>query len=194
MPLRWVGAVLCIRDWNATASPEWTPRFLPGTKIACGNSIITISVSSTAPDRLTALRSTEGWIVAIGSNLRPGEKATDLAVNRLLIRISRAEAPRFLLPIAERTAARIRRNPTRWQIAHGHKTLGSCFSDGRISLSEILIFLPVRLIDYVICHELAHLTEMNHSRKFHDLCNRYCNGIEKQLERELKAFSWPIIR
>ncbi|HYB45103.1 MAG TPA: M48 family metallopeptidase, partial [Nitrososphaerales archaeon] len=43
---------------------------------------------------------------------------------------------------------------------------GYCTRDGRLSFSWQLIALPARLRDYVICHELAHLSEHNHSQAF----------------------------
>lgn len=43
---------------------------------------------------------------------------------------------------------------------------GSCHSSGRIHLNWRLIQAPVRLIDYVAAHEVAHLVEMNHSPRF----------------------------
>lgn len=43
---------------------------------------------------------------------------------------------------------------------------GTCHPDGRIHLNWRLIQMPPALIDYVVVHELAHLREPNHSRRF----------------------------
>lgn len=44
---------------------------------------------------------------------------------------------------------------------------GSCSSSGNISFSWRLMLKPEAAIDYVVVHELAHLVEMNHSKKFY---------------------------
>ena len=43
---------------------------------------------------------------------------------------------------------------------------GSCHPAGRMLLNWRLIQMPLRLVDYVVVHELAHLREMNHSPRF----------------------------
>lgn len=51
---------------------------------------------------------------------------------------------------------------------------GSCTPEsGRIRLSHELLKLPNYVIDYVIVHELAHLIEANHSRRFWNLVRLY---------------------
>ncbi len=46
----------------------------------------------------------------------------------------------------------------------------TCSSQRNIGLNRKLIKAPIRIMDYVINHELAHLTHMNHSQSFRDHC------------------------
>jgi predicted metal-dependent hydrolase len=57
-------------------------------------------------------------------------------------------------PIAR---VRVGNQRTRW---------GSCSISGTISLNWRLIQTPPFVRDYIIVHELMHLREMNHSRRF----------------------------
>jgi predicted metal-dependent hydrolase len=50
---------------------------------------------------------------------------------------------------------------------------GSCSASARISLNWRLLLLAPELQDYIILHELAHLAEMNHSKRFWALLERY---------------------
>jgi predicted metal-dependent hydrolase len=43
---------------------------------------------------------------------------------------------------------------------------GSCSSQKTLNFNWKLIMSPLPVLDYVVCHELAHLVELNHSRDF----------------------------
>ncbi len=43
---------------------------------------------------------------------------------------------------------------------------GSCSRDNRLSFSWRMIMAPLSVIDYVLIHELVHIKEKNHSRRF----------------------------
>jgi len=54
----------------------------------------------------------------------------------------------------------IRDQRTRW---------GSCSKKGNLNFNYRIMFLPKKTADYIIIHELCHLKEFNHSRKFWNL-------------------------
>ncbi|MFV5213234.1 M48 family metallopeptidase [Azonexus caeni] len=51
---------------------------------------------------------------------------------------------------------------------------GSCSARGNIALNWRLLLMPPAIVDYVVCHELAHLKEMNHSPRFWSVVERLC--------------------
>jgi len=51
-------------------------------------------------------------------------------------------------------------------LKHNQSNWGSCSRQGNINISTRLLFAPEDVIDYVCVHELAHLVEHNHSKRF----------------------------
>ncbi len=50
---------------------------------------------------------------------------------------------------------------------------GSCSPENGISFSYRLMRYPREAIDYVVVHELAHIREKNHGKRFYELVARY---------------------
>ncbi|MES2635754.1 MAG: SprT family zinc-dependent metalloprotease [Pseudomonadota bacterium] len=65
---------------------------------------------------------------------------------------------------------------------------GSCNSRGEVRLNWRLLQAPPHIINYVICHELAHLKQMNHSAKFWAVVENLFPNY-KLAEKELKTLS-----
>ena len=70
---------------------------------------------------------------------------------------------------------------------------GSCNSRGEVRLNWRLLQAPPHIINYVICHELAHLKQMNHSVKFWAVVASLFPNY-KMAEKELKALSTQLHR
>lgn len=73
----------------------------------------------------------------------------------------------------------IKQQKTRW---------GSCSSGNNLNFNYKILFLPEKLADYIIVHELCHLKELNHSSKFWNLVGKYIPDY-KERRRELKKYS-----
>ncbi len=73
----------------------------------------------------------------------------------------------------------IRNQKTRW---------GSCSKKGDLSFSYKIALLRPELTDYIIVHELSHIGEFNHSRKFWALVSKTVPN-HASLRRELRKMS-----
>jgi predicted metal-dependent hydrolase len=56
---------------------------------------------------------------------------------------------------------------------------GSCSTTGVLSFSWRLILAPAFVLQYLAAHEVAHLVEMNHSRRFWRLLKRLCPDMHR---------------
>ena len=68
-------------------------------------------------------------------------------------------------------------------LSNAQSRWGSCNSRGEVRLSWRLLQAPPHIINYVICHELAHLKQMNHSAKFYAVLESLFPQLQGSRER-----------
>ncbi len=71
---------------------------------------------------------------------------------------------------------RIKNQRTRW---------GSCSQKANLNFNYRIIFLSEQMRDYIIVHELCHLKEFNHSKRFWDLVSSTLPNY-KEIRKDLK--------
>jgi hypothetical protein len=105
-----------------------------------------------------------------------------------------AQARKDLSDRVEHHARRLGLSPKGVSVRDPVSRWGSCSSSGQLSFSWRLIMAPCHVLDYVAAHEVAHLKEMNHSRRFWSLVRKAYPDIEQAKSwlnsngRELHAF------
>lgn len=102
-----------------------------------------VVTKSTAPVHVCRLL--DGWY---------RERAAEVFCRRL------AELQQHITWVSEPPALRLLNMQTQW---------GSCSPQGTLLLNPHLVKAPRPCIDYVLCHELCHLKEHNHSENFYRL-------------------------
>jgi predicted metal-dependent hydrolase len=88
------------------------------------------------------------------------------AIRRAVVAWYRRAARELLAPRVMELSARAAISPPKVMISSAMARWGSCNSRREVRLAWRLVKAPRELIDYVICHELAHLRHMNHSPAF----------------------------
>ena len=79
-------------------------------------------------------------------------------------------------------------------LSSAHTRWGSCSRHGGIRINWRLIHLPGHLGDYVVAHEVAHLLEMNHSKRFWAVVGSvYPDWKTARVELRQRATSLPIL-
>ena len=81
------------------------------------------------------------------------QKLTDLALKIIPVKV------KYFAGVMNVSYGRItiRNQKTRW---------GSCSAKKNLNFNCLLMLAPDEVVDYVVVHELCHLIEMNHSKKF----------------------------
>ncbi|PIR61251.1 MAG: hypothetical protein COU68_00295 [Candidatus Pacebacteria bacterium CG10_big_fil_rev_8_21_14_0_10_45_6] len=116
---------------------------------------------------------------------------TSPVYGKAITRFLRQTAELYLLPKSHELAKKMNVKFSHITLREQHSRWGSCSSRGAINFNWRLVHFAPPVIDYVIVHELAHLTHHNHSAKFWALVAKFAPDYP-QAKRELQQFSIPV--
>ena len=137
-----------------------------------------------------------------------GRRSVERSPGRLVVHAPRRSRPLDVLiawlkhtalealkPRAAHYAAELGVAAPRVALSNARTQWGVCTAEGAIRLSWRLVHVASSLSDYVVAHEVAHLVEMNHSRRFWALLTRLYPGWREARERlELSAATLPVLK
>ncbi len=165
-------------------------------------------VAEWAPRRIPEMRWSEGATVPFLGRELPltfvtpaGRDSVEMLTDRLLVAVADRRPEHIakrvvawykreaLTHLAQRTFLYARLHgytPPHVFISNAVGRWGSCNSRREVRLSWRLMKTRPEVLDYVVCHELAHLRHMNHSKAFWHEVGRMCPDHEA-LRAELDA-------
>ena len=143
-------------DWVLERLSELGPRvtFADGAVVPLGGADHLIRH---VPGRRGVVRREGGEILVAGRTEHLGRRVRDWF---------RAQARSEIGPRVREKAGSLGRAPGRITIRDTRSRWGSCSADGNLSFCWRLVMAPVRVLDYVVAHEVAHLAEANHGPRF----------------------------
>ena len=109
----------------------------------------------------------------------PGTIETPEALIRRLVRRWQSEQAKLVFETTlKRCVEDIKWLETvpKWRVRFMRSQWGSCNSDGQLALNTHLVKLPQPLVDYVLVHEICHLKQMNHGKRFQGLMDAHQPG------------------
>lgn len=169
--------------WILRKIADWSTRRIPPASWIDGATLPflgeTLALRIAAGPRVRAAR--------VAGELRVAARAgTEDEVKRAVIRWYKRAALEHLAERVGHLARAAGLAAPRLAISGAMARWGSCNSRREVRLAWRLVKAPPALVDYVICHELAHLRHMNHSRAFWAEVARQCPGY-RALRDELCA-------
>lgn len=144
--------------------------------------------------RSMMMRTVPGAIeVYIPSRYNEGDKCVVNFIKKNLSKVQQYQMPepehklieRDILGMVAFYSQLMEVKPSRVSLRDMRRKWGSCSALGTITLNTRLCWLDAPLAEYIVCHELAHLKELNHSKSFWAIVLAYMPDYKARIH-ELK--------
>ena len=180
MPLSRIEALVRESErWILRKIAEWSGRQVPqaawvdGAELPYLGGMLVLRLSP-AP---------RGHVELVGDELRVGVRNLAAeSVRRAVTDWYKRSAQVYLGARVAELAARAGLAAPRLVVSSAMSRWGSCNSRREVRLAWRLLKAPAPMIDYVVCHELAHLRHMNHSAAFWAEVQRQCPDYRRLRE------------
>ena len=152
------------------------------------------SVIVTAPYRLKEniieefIISKSKWLLEKLESFKKLEKKSSFKFSKKDYLKHKKEAKKLILERLEYFGKSYGFSYNRVSIKNQKTVWGSCSKKKNLNFNYKILFLPNKLADYIIVHELCHLKEMNHSARFWALVSKIISNF-KEIRKELKKHS-----
>ncbi|MCK5111820.1 MAG: M48 family metallopeptidase [Arcobacteraceae bacterium] len=114
-------------------------------------------------------------------------KYTVVELNNAIESFYKQKAIEKIIPLTKKWAKMMEVVPEHISFRYSKNRWGSCSSTNRISFNYHLVKLSSSLIEYVVIHELAHITFQNHSKDFWKLVHKHLADY-KVKEEKIRVF------
>ena len=167
---------LSMKLWAKKKLMENPDRFKPkpqkeykdGDKLIVGDEEYTLRIEPKDKKNSSARLKGRTIHLCISNNL--SKKQQNEHISSLISRcIGRKRLPRLQQKIEELNKQHFKQKLGKIFFKYNKSNWGSCSRVGNINISTRLLFAPDDVLEYVCIHELAHLLEHNHSKRFWEL-------------------------
>ncbi len=126
----------------------------------------------------------QGFQVAVPMDMLDDDERSE-TIRRAFIGWYRERAEERLPEVVSRWRTQLERGktPSRVLVRDQRRRWGSCAADGALRFNWRVIMLDPSLIEYIVVHELAHLTHRNHSPDFWHLVSRTMPDAQERRRR-----------
>lgn len=98
-------------------------------------------------------------------------------------------AEREIEAIMEKIRIKVGFMPEDYEIREFTSAIAKCTDDKKIIINPLIIKYDRKLIEYIILHEFCHLKYKNHTKRFYELLEKYCDNYNK-LDEKLKGINY----
>lgn len=174
---RWIMQKLAQRDAQALPPMQW----VNGASLLYQGHEIRLNVLIGSGRQAVDLKGAQLCVTT------PTLENSPLIARKVLQWYARQALPDFSRRV-QLTASKLGESVSAVALSNARSRWGTCNSQRLIRLNWRLIQAPPEIIQYVVCHEIAHLREMNHSTRFYAILESLYPD-HRFAEQTLKALS-----